>query len=142
MLYSVIFSSHIWYLKVQFISITNLIHPRGFLVWRSRYFYYFYHYHHYYHDAALVFLLTVFYLFLVPILVAVIITSFLIGDSEMTEETSRKCIEDANKKFASLTRNIYSLDTFYGSINNLKCLYVSGWFWEFLNARLQRQNKN
>ena len=49
----------------------------------------------------------------------------MIGDIEMTEETSRKCIEDANKKFASLTQNIYSSDIFYGSINNLKCIYVS-----------------
>ena len=58
----------------------------------------------------------------------------MIRDTEMTEETSRKCIEDAHKKFASLTQNIYSSDIFYGSINNLKCIYVSKWFWEFENC--------
>ena len=48
----------------------------------------------------------------------------------MNEETHRKCIKDANRKFASLARSIYTSDIFDGAINILKCIYVSNQFFD------------
>ena len=49
---------------------------------------------------------------LVTLLVAVLSTYVITGQNAMTEKAYKKCINDANKQFATLT------------INNLKCRYV------------------
>ena len=62
---------------------------------------------------------------LVTLLVAVLSTYMITGQNTMTEKEYKKCIRDANKQFATLTKNIYKSDNLYGAINNLKCRYVS-----------------
>ena len=71
---------------------------------------------------------TIFSLILVALLVAVLFACLVVGHSVITEATYKRCISDANQKFATLTENIYKADNFFGTINNLKCIYVSSWF--------------
>ena len=73
---------------------------------------------------------------LVTLLVAVLSTYVITGQNAMTEKAYKKCINDANKQFATLTKNIYKSDSFYGTINNLKCRYVSKYFVRILKLNL------
>ena len=50
----------------------------------------------------------------------------------MTGITSRKCIDDTNKRFASLFQDIFSTKN-YDLIGWLKCIYVSGYFLRIFN---------
>ena len=71
---------------------------------------------------------TIYFLILATLLVAVLFACVIVGHSVITEATYKRCISDANQKFATLTENIYKSDSFFGTINNLKCRYVSRWF--------------
>ena len=73
---------------------------------------------------------------LVTLLVAVLSIYAITGQTAMTEKAYKKCITDANKQFVTLTRNIYKSDSFYGTINNLKCRYVSKNFVRILTLNL------
>ena len=75
-------------------------------------------------------------------LVASLLPHFMVGDSKTNEETYKKCIKDANRKFATLARSIYTSDIFDGAINNLKCIYVSNqflWIFKLSLAKLLRK---
>ena len=77
---------------------------------------------------------TIYSLILVTLLVAVLFACVIVGHSVITEATYKRCISDANQKFATLTESIYKSDSFFGTINNLKCIYVSRWFVLILKA--------
>ena len=58
---------------------------------------------------------------LVTLLVAVLSACVITGKTSMTEKDYKKCISDANKQFATLSKNIYKFGNLFGTINNLKC---------------------